>query len=231
MIQLFAPGEQWGVLNASPFCMKLELYLIHNKISYEKITKFDFAKAPRGKVPYISDGDEVITDSSLIIDYLNKKYEIDMDKHLTQEQKSISHFILKTLEDSLYWCMVSERWWVDKNWEITKQAFFWGMPKVLLYIIPNMVRKNIMRDMKGQWMARRGRAEIQELAIKDISMIQWYLWDKKCIFGDKLSLIDLAVYSTLSNLMSMPHESKIKDYINADKKLVKYIKNMQDTFA
>jgi len=231
MIKLYAPGEQWRVLNASPFCMKLELYLIHNKIKYEKITKFDFSKAPRWKIPYILDDDEIITDSSLIISYLDNKYKLDMDSHLSDEQKSISHFILKTLEDSLYWCMVSERWWVDKNWEITKEAFFWNMPKFLYYIIPNIVRKNIMRDMKGQWMARRDRWEIQDLWMKDIDMIVGFLWKKKFIFGDSISFIDLAVYSTLANLMKMPHESRLKDHINDNKNLVKYIKNMQDTFA
>jgi len=230
MIKLYAPAEKWGFLNASPFCMKLELYLIHNKVEYEKITNFDISKAPRWKIPYITDGDEILTDSSLIIDYIDEKYKLDMDRHLDDAQKSISHFILKTLEDSLYWCMVSERWWVDKNWKITKEAFFGGMPKFLYLIIPNIVRKNILRNLQWQWTGKRERWEIQDLWIKDIEMIVDFLWKKKFIFWESISFIDLAVYSTLVNLMKMPHESRLKDHINDNKNLVKYMKNMQNIF-
>lgn len=72
MISLYQPAPAWGVLNASPFCMKLELYLRLAKIPYE--TKLaNPLKAPNGKVPYIKDGDQTIGDSSFIIAMVRTK--------------------------------------------------------------------------------------------------------------------------------------------------------------
>ena len=42
-------------------------------------------------------------DSSFIIDFLNKERGVDLNSHLTEEQKAISRAFQKMNEENLYW--------------------------------------------------------------------------------------------------------------------------------
>jgi glutathione S-transferase len=211
--------------------MKLELYLKFNKLNYKSITDFDIRKAPRSKIPYIEHNWKLISDSEIIISYINKEFNINLDKGLNDEQLAISHFLKKTLEEDLYWSLVHTRCFIDTNWEITKKSFFSSMPKILLLFVPNLIRKKIIRDLNGQWTWIRNVEEINENSIESIRIISNFLWDKKYLMWNKISSIDLVLYSFVSNFSKMPHISEIKNYINEDKKLMKYLKNMDLEFS
>ena len=46
---------------------------------------------------------EAVADSQLCIEYLKKKRNLDMDSHLTDEQRGIARAFLKLAEENLYW--------------------------------------------------------------------------------------------------------------------------------
>ena len=46
---------------------------------------------------------EAVADSQLCIEYLKKKRNLDMDSHLTDEQRGIARAFLKLTEENLYW--------------------------------------------------------------------------------------------------------------------------------
>ena len=56
MIRLHQFAPAFGLLNASPFCMKLEMYLRMAGLPYEAVNSGDVMKAPKRKLPYIDDG-------------------------------------------------------------------------------------------------------------------------------------------------------------------------------
>ncbi len=68
-IKLFQFPNPPTILNPSPFCMKVEVYCLLAGVDYEIIRTSDPRKAPKGKLPYIKDGDKKIPDSSSILDY------------------------------------------------------------------------------------------------------------------------------------------------------------------
>ena len=75
-VRLHKFGEAWGIADPSPFCLKVESFLREANIAYE-VVPFDprrsFAKAPKGKLPFIEDEDgTVVGDSSLIIARLSQ---------------------------------------------------------------------------------------------------------------------------------------------------------------
>jgi glutathione S-transferase len=75
MIQLHAFAPLWGLIDLSQPVMKVDVYLRLTKLPY-KLVPFSmesFAAAPKGKLPYIVDGQERIADSNFIIDHLKKK--------------------------------------------------------------------------------------------------------------------------------------------------------------
>ena len=59
-VRLHKFDEAWGSAGPSPFCLKVESFLREANIVYE-VVPFDprrsFAKAPKGKLPFIEDED------------------------------------------------------------------------------------------------------------------------------------------------------------------------------
>jgi glutathione S-transferase len=74
MLKLHQFAPAFGLPNASSFCLKLETYLRMAEIPFESVYGMDMGKAPKGKMPYIVDGDKIIGDSNFIIDYLQQTY-------------------------------------------------------------------------------------------------------------------------------------------------------------
>ena len=56
---------------------------------------------------------EIISDSQLCIEFLNKKFNVDLDKSLTVEQKAISRAFRKMMEEGFYWCVVFSRFKIN----------------------------------------------------------------------------------------------------------------------
>ncbi len=51
----------------------------------------------------MSYNEEEIADTSFCIEWLNQKYGVDLDSHLTAEEKAVSTAFHKLVEDDLYW--------------------------------------------------------------------------------------------------------------------------------
>jgi len=72
MITLYTFGPAFGLPDPSPFVMKAEVLLKMAGVPYRTDTT-GFRKAPKGKLPYIEDGGEIISDSTFIRFHLEKK--------------------------------------------------------------------------------------------------------------------------------------------------------------
>ena len=88
MLKLVQFHPAFGSRNMSPYCLKLETYLRMTGIAHEVVWNSDTSKAPKGKLPYIIDGDQVMGDSVLIIDYLKEKHGDPLDG---AQQSPVAH--------------------------------------------------------------------------------------------------------------------------------------------
>ena len=86
MIKLYQFSPAFGLPNPSSFCLKLETYLRMTELPFEVATTDGLDDAPKGKMPYIRDGDRLMADSNLIIDYLEKTYDCSLDKSLSPQR-------------------------------------------------------------------------------------------------------------------------------------------------
>ena len=66
MIILYTFGPYFDLPDPSPFVMKAEVLLKMADLPYETDTG-GFNKAPKGKLPYISDDGEIVADSTFIL--------------------------------------------------------------------------------------------------------------------------------------------------------------------
>ena len=55
------------------------------------------------KTPFITFNGMEIADSQFCIEYLNDKFNMDLNKHLSDEERSIARAFQKMAEENLYW--------------------------------------------------------------------------------------------------------------------------------
>jgi glutathione S-transferase len=207
MIKLYQFAPAFGLPNASSFCLKLETYLRMVEIPFESVYGIEMGKAPKGKMPYIVDGDKKIGDSNFIIDYLKQTYGDRLDAHLSASDRAIALAMRRLIEENLYWVMVHNRWIEPANWATTKAVFFSELPPIIKSIVPNIGQ----RQLQGHGMGKHSSAEIYAIGIADIIALSDFLSDKQYFLGAEPTSLDASTYGILANILWAPFDSPIKN--------------------
>jgi len=226
MILLHQVGPVWAKTSPSPACAKVETYLRMAELEFKTVSTMDSRKAPKGRLPYITDGGRTIADSTFIIEYLKEHYGDPLDAYLSDGDKAISLAFQRMIEENLYWCIIHARWQDDRNWPTLKKALFSRMPFPLRVIIPAIARKMAIGGLKGHGMGRHSVAEVSEIAIRDIAAVATFLGDKTFIMGDKPSSLDATVYAFISTLLGDPVQSEFKNFAKKQQNLVDHCDRM-----
>lgn len=226
MIKLHQFQRTWNIPNLSHFCCKLETYLRLSHLPYEIVNSIP-PKAPKGKLPFIEDGNEKLADSDLIIQYLIETYGDKLDKDLTPSQKAISLSMRRLFEEHLFWITMFTRWqYSEENWRTNKQAIFHVFPPVVRDIVAVVYRKLIRRQIYEHGIGRHIPEEIFQLGRIDLDAISDFLADKPYFMGNQPSSLDATAYGFLTNTLGCPIESPVKDYALSKQNLVDYCQRM-----
>ncbi|CAM2748898.1 Uncharacterised protein [Legionella steigerwaltii] len=230
MIKLYQYPSAWSLPNPSPFCMKLETYLRMAKLPFEIVTVIDPRKAPKGKLPVISDDGRKIADSGFIIDYLQQKYSDPLDGHLTATQKAEALAVRRMLEEHLYWVIVYSRWIDNRYWPTTKEAFFGHLKKPLYYFIPKLIQKKVSQDLYRQGIGRHSATEIYQLGIADLHALSVLLEQSDFCMGNEPTSIDATAYAFLKSIIQPPISSPLQDYAKSHPHFLSYCERMTQMF-
>jgi len=231
MIKLYSFGSSLGVMDPSPFVVKVDVFLRFSGLPYETFPDFNnIKKSPKGKLPFIEDDGQKVADSSFIIDYLIKKYDLPLDDFLTEEQKAISHLITKSLDENLYWCLVYSRWVADDTWPLISKTFFGKLPWLLRLFLPKLIRKGVKKNLHGQGVGRHSKSEILDITKQSFSALSALLAEKTYFFGEQPSSFDATVYASLCEFISVDFDNDFnllaKEYDN----LVQFCRRIEKTF-
>ncbi len=227
MIEFFKFPAAFGMRDASPFVLKLETYLRLAGLEY-KTTEFgDPRKAPKGKMPFIKDGDKTVADSSIIISYLKDKYGDPLGKNLSAEQHAIGHAVKTMLEERTYWALVNTRWIDEKNHQLMKDTWFGVVPAPLRGFVFNKVIKDMKTGMRGHGIGMHSDAEIMAFGLSDLAAFEAILGDKPYLLGKNPSEYDASGYGLLANMMAKPFPSPLSEYIANSKTLSAYITRVE----
>lgn len=215
MIILHKFGDIWGIADGSPFCVKLESFLRLSHAEF-KFAPFNVQKtmkqAPKGKVPFITlENGKLMGDSTMIIQHLCKRDNIDLNKELGDEQRAISYAFCQMLDESLYFIALYSRWIDEKGWAVIKDVFFRPVPSLLRSLISGKVRKDIIKSAKNQGIARHTQKEVYERGRLDLAALSNLLGEDKWFFGtNEPNLLDIWAHSFVINLISVPIETDLK---------------------
>lgn len=230
MITLYQFAPALGVRCPSPLCLKLETYLRMARLPYQVAANADVLKAPKKKLPYITDNGRVIADSGFIINYLKETYGDPLDAHLIPKQQGAMLGMRRLMEEHLYWVMLYFRWADEDNWNVIKDVFFQDIPMPMRLLVPTLVRRKALRDVYGQGIGRHSPNEVFALGCENIRGISDFLSDQPYLMGPEPTSLDATGYGILVNLMWSSLDSRLKDYALGFENLVAYCDRMHDRY-
>lgn len=209
----------------SPFCTKVEAFLRFNELPYERRYR-RVQTAPKGKLPVVQVDGELLDDSDLIIEALSKKYNIDMDGHLSPRERATSLALRKLMEEHLTAAGMYYRWVHPDYWPKTRDAYFKEAPWFVRRLVTPLVRRKIIRDVKGHGMGRHSPEEVLFFAERAIKALADFLGERPYFMGDKLSLVDLTAFAAGWSLARVPLDSPLKELWRAQENLMAYVERV-----
>jgi glutathione S-transferase len=229
VITLYSFGPGFGLPDPSPFVMKVEILLKMAKLPYRTDTT-GFAKAPKGKLPYIEDDGVVVSDSTFIRWHIEKKYRVDFDKGLEPSQRAVAWAFEKMAEDQLYWIVIDDRWMDDANFRKGPAKFFEKVPAVIRPIVVAVTRRKLRAALHGQGTGRHSPDEILVLATRSIDAIADFLGDKPFFMGGEPTGVDAAMFAFVCGLLCPLFDTRVRAVAERRDNLRRYVGRMTARF-
>jgi glutathione S-transferase len=231
MIKLYGFGENYGLADASPFVLKVDAYMRMANVEFKMIPNLaNLRKAPKSKLPFIEDDGQIIADSQLIIGHLKKIQSQNIDKGLSDEQQALSYLVTKSLDENLYFILLYFRWFRDDTWKKTKQAFFGEMPVPIKYFVPDLIRKQVIKSLKGQGTARHSNEEVEQLLRNSLQALSDLLGTKNYFFGDQPTSLDATAFAFLAQLILSDQNDSCNQIAREYSSLVSYCEKIKKEF-
>lgn len=228
MITLYAFHPGFGMPSGSPFVVKTMIHLAMAKQTYATEIVHDLSMAPKGKLPYIRDNDDIIADSELIRKHLETRYGVDFDPGLSAADKADAVAYTRLAEEHLYWCAMYDHWQIDANWSVIKPLIFHSLPPDQMNAIAEPVREQVIRDLRGQGLGRHSPEENLVFAKRDLEALASRLDDRTYWFGDVLTSADAAIAPQIQTIAGDPASGPVNEALFAYPNLVAYAKRVFD---
>lgn len=219
MLTLYTLPGAWGTRSLSPFCTKLEAWLLLAGVPYRLARAFP-PQAPKGKVPYVRDGDVLLGDSQLVIRHLEETRGVSLDRHLDPRRAALAHLARRTIEEGTYYSGLWLRWGRAEAWPAQRAAFAPLMPPGLGWLGPTLIRRRVSRAMHAQGISRHAPDEIEDLAIRDVDALAAALGDDPFFGGEAPCTADLTLYAFADGVLRYPVEGRLRSHLSACAPLV-----------
>ena len=227
-VRLFAFGSGWGVPfnTAAPFPLKLDAWLRMAEIPFEFVIANDPNKGPKGKSPWIECGDVCMGDSSLIIEYLQESFGINLDSHLDAQQRSLAITIQRMLEEHFHQCFEHQLFFGQGS-EGRLQEFAATMPIPLRWLVPTVLKRTFSKQLYARGMGRHSEDVIITQGKSDLDALSVILGDQPYFLGDRPSSIDACVFGFLGVSLYVAGDNPLYQYGASIENLMRYCERMR----
>lgn len=227
-VRLFAFGSGWGVPfnTTAPFPLKLEAWLRMAEIPYEFVIANDPNKGPKGKSPWIEYGTKCMGDSSLIIEYLEKQFDIHLDAHLNAQQRALAVTVQRMLEEHFHQCFEHQLFF-GKGAEQRLQEFAATMPIPLRWLVPTVLKRTFTTQLHARGMGRHSEDVIIAQGKSDLDALSELLGDQPYFLGEQPSSIDACVFGFLGVSLYVAGDNPLYQYGASMDNLMQYCERMR----
>jgi glutathione S-transferase len=228
MIEIHSFPPVSSAETASPFGMKLAVWFRLAGLPYKIVPETNPARGPKGKVPWIVDGDLVMADSSHIVEHYSKARGIDLDAHLSATERAQALAIQRLVEEHLHFTYVHSLFVTDEGWAEMKKMLKDWVPGFVVPIVGFMMRRDYRAYLRGQGLGRHTSAQIADFGRADIDAIATLLGDKPFMMGDKPSNVDASVGGYFTVVLANPYETPITKHAHSYANIVQYVERLRE---
>ncbi len=229
MIQLYALPPAFGLRNTGPFALKCEMALVHLGVDFEIVHEGDPRKGPKGKMPFLKDGDAVIADSELILQHLDARTNGGLYGKLSDAQQADGVAFSRLAEEHLYWIGVASRWLDDDWFPHIARGFFGTMPMPVRWIAPRLARREVRRTYHLQGLGRHTLDEQKGFARRDLDAIARKVGERPFLLGDEVNAHDFAVAALIAGFLDNQPATWASAVIREFPTVVDYVERVQAT--
>lgn len=230
-VRLFAFCSGWGVpFNTSaPFPLKLDTWLRMADIPFEFVVANDPNKGPKGKSPWIEYGDVRMGDSTLIIEFLQQRFGVDLDKHLDAGQRALTIVIQRMLEEH-YHQSFEHQLFFGVGAEERLQEFAATMPIPIRWLVPTVLKSTFKKQLYARGMGRHSEEVIIQQGKEDLDALSELLGDQPYMLGDQPSSIDACVFGFLGVSLYVKGDNPLFRYGASIENLMRYCERMRSKY-
>lgn len=230
-IKLFAFGTGWGIpfATSAPFPLKLATWLRIAEIPFDFIVANDPNKGPKGKSPWIEHGNVRMGDSSLIIEYLENYFHINLDGHLNAHQRALALSVQRMLEEHFHQCFEHQLFF-GRGAEERLKEFAAMMPVPIRWLVPTVLKRTFKKQLYERGMGRHSEDVIIEQGKADLDALSLLLGDQAYFMGDRPSSIDACVFGFLGVTLYVSGDNPLYQYAASRKNLMQYCERMRERY-
>jgi glutathione S-transferase len=230
-IRLFAFCSGWGVpfTTSAPFPLKLATWLRLAEIPYEFVIANDPNKGPKGKSPWIEIDSQRMGDSTLIIEYLQKRFGIDLDTHLNAKQRALALSVQRMLEEHYHQCFEHQLFFGQGS-EERLQEFAATMPIPIRWLLPTVLKRTFTTQLYARGMGRHSEDVIIAQGKSDLDALSELLGDRPYFLGEQPSSIDACVFGFLGVSLYVEGNNPLFQYGASIDNLMQYCERMRTRY-
>src|ERR1700733_9731513 len=228
-LTLYASRAGFGLPDTSPFVIKTEVQLKMAGLAYDRESTIP-PQAPNGKLPFINDHDEVVSDSTLIRTHIERKYEVDLDEGLDARKRAESWAIERLLEDHLYFAMVWFRWIDPDNFAKGPAHFADGAPEADRAQLRHDMQARKAGELHAHGLGRHAPQQIAELGKRSIDALSQLLGDQLYLMRESPSGMDATAFGVLAAVLTPFFDTPLRRAAEARPNLAAYVDRMMRRF-
>jgi glutathione S-transferase len=222
-IVLYGTPGAWGLSSLSPFVLKLEIWLQLAGVRYTR-KQGNPQRAPRGKLPYARVDGAMLSDSQEILEHLSAKLGHPLDAHLDEGARARAHLARRTLEESLYWAIVRDRWIEEPGWSAYAPVFEKLFPGPLKGALLWFVRNRQVRPMLHAQGTGRLPAEVHVAnAAADLRALAGLLGEAPWLGGEQPCSADASLLAMTWSVEACPVDTPLKLALRGESKLMEHL--------
>ncbi|MFC4275650.1 glutathione S-transferase C-terminal domain-containing protein [Achromobacter aloeverae] len=229
MLTLYSYPDLFGVADNNPFGLKVYTFMRLCGLEFQHAHILDTKSAPRGQLPYLTDGDASIGDSDAIIAYLTGKFDLGIDAGLTREQQDLDFMMRRTLDD-LYWPMSYSRWRDERYWPAFRDAIMTTHMDISREALEAAREYNHLR-YHYQGIGRYEPAQVYARGVADLRMAADLIGGKAFVFGTTPRTVDAAIFGCVANIYFYDIDTPLKRYVSSRPELVRHCLAMRELIS
>jgi glutathione S-transferase len=229
MLTLYSYPALFGVTDNNGYGLKVFAFLRLAGVPFRHEHIFDASNAPRGQLPYIVDGDDIVGDSETILGFVTQRYRVTIDAALNPMQRTTNLLIARMLDD-LYWVMSYSRWQDERFWPAFRAALLREHPSLTDEGLAKAKAFNHQR-YHYQGIGRFDPDAAMARGVADLGALATLIPSQGYVHGEKPTSIDAAIYGFIANIYFYDIDTPLKQFVATHENIVRHCRAIHEAIS